>query len=371
MMVSGMNYALIGCGRIAVNHMKAALNNCLNIVAVCDLNPEAMERLLERYGLTQNSSIKRYTDYKVMLEENAIQLAAIATESGLHAQIALDCMEAGVNVIIEKPMAMSMEDADEIIRRSQEKGVKVSACHQNRFNMAVQETRKALEAGRFGKLSHGSIHVRWNRDRDYYAQAPWRGTWAQDGGCLMNQCIHGIDLLRWMMGDDVEEIYGVTRRQCHTYLECEDVGLAVVKFKNGAIGTIEGTTNVYPQNLEETLYLFGENGTVKLGGKSTNHIDVWDFADQREEDAQTRGLQEAASNVYGNGHTALYQDMIKAIEQGRPPYVGAEAGRNALEMVLAVYQSSATGKPVKLPLRRVASTDFSKLFSATDILLST
>lgn len=241
-----MNYALIGCGCIATNHIKAALSNQLHIAAVCDVKPEAMETLLVKHGLGQDASIKRYTDYRRMLEENDIQLAAIATESGLHARIALECIDQGVNAIIEKPMAMSMKDAEEIIRQSKAKGVKVCACHQNRFNTAVQETRKALEQGRFGKLSHGSIHVRWNRDRNYYTQAPWRGTWAQDGGCLMNQCIHGIDLLRWMMGDVVEEVYGVTRQQFHHYLECEDAGMAVVKFKNGAIRTIEGTTNVYP-----------------------------------------------------------------------------------------------------------------------------
>lgn len=357
-----MNYALIGCGRIAANHLKAALKNDLHVAAVCDVKPEAMEALLARHSLERDASIKRCTDYRKMLAENDIQLAAIATESGLHTQIALDCIDRGVNVIIEKPMAMSMADAEEIIRRSGEKNVKVCACHQNRFNTAVQETRRALESGRFGKLSHGSIHVRWNRNRNYYAQATWRGTWAHDGGCLMNQCIHGIDLLRWMLGDDVEEVYGVTRRQFHNYLECEDVGMAVVKFKNGAVGTIEGTTNVYPKNLEETLYLFGESGTVKLGGTSTNHIDVWDFADESGTDLENKGLQETVSNVYGNGHTSLYADIIDAIRYDRKPYVDAVAGRNALEIVLAVYQSAATGKPVKLPLMEVASTDFAGLF---------
>ena len=357
-----MNYALIGCGRIAVNHIKAAVNNHLDIVAVCDPIPEAMEALLAKHGIEKDTSIHRYADYREMIEAEHPTLVGIATESGLHAEIALYCIDHGVNLIIEKPMAMSMADAEEIIRRSEEKGVKVSACHQNRFNVAVQETRKALEAGRFGKLSHGSIHVRWNRNQDYYTQAPWRGTWAQDGGCLMNQCIHGIDLLRWMMGDEVDEVYGVTKQQFHHYLECEDVGLAVVKFKNGAIGTIEGTTNVYPKNLEETLYLFGETGTVKIGGTSTNNIDVWNFADEGEADTRNKGLQEATSNVYGNGHTSLYADMIDAIEHDRKPYVDAVAGRNALEMILAIYQSSATGKPVKLPLGNVASTDFTGRF---------
>ncbi len=352
-----MKYALIGCGRISTNHIKAAVNNKLEIAAVCDVLPEKMEELLAKHGLEKDESIKRYTDYKLMIEEIKPTLVSIATESGPHAEIALYCIDKGINVIIEKPMAMNMADADEIIRRSKEKNVKVCACHQNRFNIAVQKTRKALESGRFGRLSHGSIHVRWNRNRNYYDQAKWRGTWAQDGGCLMNQCIHGIDLLRWMFGNEVEEVYGATRQQFHDYLEAEDIGMAVVKFKNGAVATIEGTTNVYPKNLEETLYIFGEKGTVKIGGTSTNNIDVWDFADESDADQENKGLKEATSNVYGNGHTSLFADVIDAIENDRQPYVDAVAGRNALEMILAVYKSQKTGQPVKLPLTDFASID--------------
>ena len=352
-----MKYALIGCGRIATNHVTAAVNNNLEIVAVCDVVPEKMEAILEKHNLADEKSIKRYTDYKKMLEENDLELVSIATESGKHAAIALDAIDAGVNVIIEKPMAMNMADAEEIIKRAAEKHVKVSACHQNRFNVAIQEVRKAIEGNRFGKLSHASINVRWNRNKGYYDQAPWRGTWEEDGGCLMNQCIHGIDLLRWMMGDEVVEVYGATRQQFHDYLEAEDVGVAGVKFKNGAIGTIEGTTNVYPQNLEETLYLFGENGTVKVGGKSTNTIDVWDFKDETAEDQKNKGLEEETSNVYGNGHTSLFADVIEAIKEDRAPYVDGVAGRNALEMVLAIYKSQKEGAPVRLPLTDFASTD--------------
>lgn len=360
-----MKYALIGCGRISTNHIKAAVNNKLDIVAICDINPQHMEDVLRKNDLQNDNTILRYTDYRQMIEEHPdIQLISIATESGLHAVIALFCIDHGINVIIEKPMAMSLADADEIIKRSDAKHIKVSACHQNRFNIAVQETRKALEAGRFGKMSHGSIHVRWNRNKDYYTQAPWRGTWAQDGGALMNQCIHGIDLLRWMMGDEVDTVYGVTRQQFHYYLEAEDIGMAVVKFKNGAVGTIEGSTNVYPKNLEETLYLFGENGTVKIGGKSTNNIDVWNFADESDEDSKNKGLQEATSNVYGNGHTSLFGDMMDAIENNRSPYVDAQAGRNALEMVLAIYKSQKTGMPVRLPLTNFASIDMAGEFDA-------
>ena len=352
-----MRYALIGCGRISTNHIKAAVQNNLEITAVCDVMPEHMENVLKKHGLHENPLIRRYTDYRQMIQEIRPELASIATESGLHAEIALYCIENGIHVIIEKPMAMSLRDADKIIQMSEEKCIKVSACHQNRFNVAVQQLRKALEGGRFGRLSHGSIHVRWNRNRDYYTQAPWRGTWAQDGGALMNQCIHGIDLLRWTFGNEIDEVYGQTRQQFHHYLEAEDVGMAVVKFKNGAIATIEGTTNVFPQNLEETLYVFGERGTVKIGGKSTNNIDVWNFADETDLDLKNKGLQEATSNVYGNGHISLFADMIDAIKNDRQPYVDAYAGRSALELVLAIYKSQKEGRVVKLPLKDFSSVD--------------
>lgn len=357
-----MRYALIGCGRISTNHIKAAVNNGLEIVAVCDVLPEHMDAVLEKHGLQSDPKIRRYTDYKELLDQEKPELVSIATESGSHAEIALEAIDRGIHVIIEKPMAMSISDAEEIIRRSRKKGVKVSACHQNRFNVAVQKMRKALEDGRFGTLSHGSVHIRWNRNKDYYDQAPWRGTWAEDGGTLMNQCIHGIDLLRWTFGDAVDTVYGLTRQVEHPYLEAEDVGMALVRFKNGAIATIEGTVNVYPRNLEETLYVFGQTGTVKIGGTSTNNIDVWDFKDEKDEDKENKGLKEQTSNVYGNGHTSLFRDVIEAIEEDREPYVDAVAGRNALELVLAIYKSMKEGCPVKLPLTDFASTDMQGIF---------
>lgn len=358
-----MKCALIGCGRIAVNHVRAIANNDLDLAAICDIDDTKFDIMLEKAGCGDFSKTDRYTDYRRMLDDHPeIELVAIATESGKHAQIALDCIGAGKNLIIEKPMAMSIADADKIIHRADEKNVKVSACHQNRFNAAIQQLRHAVEAGRFGRLSHGSIHVRWNRDRAYYEQAPWRGTWEQDGGTLMNQCIHGIDLLRWMMGDDVVEVYGTTRQRFHDYLEAEDVGVAVVKFANGAIGTIEGTSNVYPRNLEESLYMFGENGTVKIGGASTNNIDIWDFADETESDVANKGFKEQTSNVYGNGHTLLYADVVDAVQNDRTPYVDAIAGRNALELVLAIYKSQKTGKPVSLPMDDFSSIDMAGEF---------
>ena len=351
-----MKYALIGCGRIATNHIKAALANGFEIIAVCDIVPEQMDRLLAKFSL-ENSGIRRYTDYKIMIEETSPELISIATDSGVHAEIALFCLAQGIDTIIEKPIAMSIEDADRIVALAEEKGLKVAVCHQNRFNNAVQAVRQALDEGRFGRLSHGSVNVRWNRNEDYYRQAEWRGKWASDGGTLMNQCIHGIDLLRWLMGGNVVEVYGVTRRRFHDYLEAEDVGLAVITFADGSVATIEGTVNVYPRNLEETLYIFGETGTAKLGGQATNNIEVWNFADELDGDVEKRTLKEVSANVYGNGHISLFADMADSIANNRSPYVSAKDGRDALEIVLAIYKSQKTGLPVTLPLTNFASTD--------------
>lgn len=356
-----MKYALIGCGRISSNHIMAAKNNQLEIVALCDLDPGKITASIEKFDLSPE--VKQYTDYREMLSQTQPELVAIATESGKHAGIALDCIAAGVNLIIEKPIALSLQDADEIIRQADKMGVKVCACHQNRFNKSIQKIREAVEGRRFGRLFHGTAHIRWNRGPQYYAQSAWRGTWAQDGGVLMNQCIHNIDLLRWMLGDEIEEVMAYTDRLNHNYIEAEDLGLALVKFKNGAYGVIEGTSNVYPANLEETLYLFGEKGTIKAGGHSVNIIETWDFADGLDDSKRVIAqYHENPPNIYGFGHNPLYQDVIEAIVNDRPPYIDAAAGRRALELVLAIYKSAAAGETVKFPLQGCNSTDFEGRF---------
>ena len=254
-------------------------------------------------------------------------------------------------------------DEAQIVEAAERAGVKLCACHQNRFNKSIQKIRTAVEEGRFGRMLHGTAHIRWNRERAYYEQAPWRGTWAQDGGALMNQCIHNIDLLRWMMGDDVTEVMAYTDNLEHDYIEAEDLGMALIRFGNGAYGIVEGTTNVYPHNLEETLYLFGQDGTVKAGGKSVNIIDEWDFRDGRGDPATIKmEFAENPPNVYGYGHTPLYADVIDAIRHNRTPYVDGRAGMRALELVLAIYQSAAEGRPVRLPLGDCATTDFAGRF---------
>ncbi len=356
-----MNYAIIGCGRISPNHIMAAKENNLKIVALCDLIPANMDDKIERCGLSKD--IIKYIDYNEMLDNEDIDLIAIATESGKHAAIALDCIEKGINLIIEKPIALSLEDADAIIEAAERKGVQVCACHQNRFNKSIQKIREALEKGRFGQLFHGTAHIRWNRGPSYYQQAPWRGTWEQDGGALMNQCIHNIDLLRWMMGDEITEVVAYTDRLNHEYIEAEDLGIALVKFRNGAYGIIEGTTNVYHSNLEETLYIFGEKGTVKVGGHSVNIIEEWLFADQADNPEKVKDqYHENPPNIYGYGHKPLYADMIDAIKNHRKPYVDAQAGRRALELVLAIYKSAAEGQSIQFPLGKCSTVDFKGRF---------
>lgn len=355
-----MKYALIGCGRISPNHIAAAKANNLDIVAICDVEEKNMMDKVLKFEL---DSVNKYTDYKKMLENERPELVAIATESGKHAQIALDALDYGCNLIIEKPIALSIADADAIIEKSERLGIKVCACHQNRFNKSIQKIREAVDKQRFGKLLHGTAHIRWCRDHEYYDRASWRGTWEQDGGALMNQCIHNIDLLRWMMGDDVEEVVGMTDRLHHDYIEAEDLGIALVKFANGAYGIIEGTTNVYPSNLEETLYLFGEKGTVKAGGQSVNVIEEWRFSDQLDDPSEIKAqFHENPPNVYGYGHTPLYADVIEAISDNRSPYVDARAGKRALELVLAIYKSAHEGRIIKLPLETCETMEFSGRF---------
>lgn len=359
--MKNLRYALIGCGRISPNHIAAAQANELDFVAMCDIDASAMQDKADKFDLTH---VQQYADYHQMLKEAQPELVAICTESGKHAAIALDCIQAGCHVIIEKPIALSLEDVDAIIALAKEKQVKVCACHQNRFNKSIQKIREAMDAQRFGRMYHGAAHIRWNRGKQYYDAAPWRGTWEQDGGALMNQCIHNIDLLRWMMGNEVVEVSAYTDRLNHDYIQAEDLGLALVKFSSGAYGLIEGTTNIYPKNLEETLYLFGEKGTVKAGGHSVNIIEDWLFADGLDDPEYVKATyHENPPNVYGFGHTPLYTDVVAAIREDRAPYVTAEDGRRALEMVLAIYKSAAEGQSVKLPLEKCSTMDFMGRFN--------
>ncbi len=339
-----MRFAIIGCGRIAPKHAESivALEEA-ELVAVCDIVPERAQAFADKYGA------KPYTSYEEMLAKEEIDVVTIATESDLHAPIGITCAQAGKHVMVEKPMAMTLASADELIRTCHEEGVKLSVIHQNRYNKSIKLMRQALEEGRFGKLTHGQATVRWNRNDAYYAQAPWRGTKLQDGGVLMNQSIHNIDLLQWTLGP-AESVFGYTRTALRK-IEMEDVGVAVIKFKNGALGVIEAASTIYPKNIEETLNIFGETGSVMVGGIAVNRIETWEFPDSEEEKKQIFDSQENdPPNVYGFGHREVMKDMIDAIREDRTPAIPGEEGRKALEIILAIYKCQETKEPVVFPL---------------------
>lgn len=358
-----LKFAIIGCGRISHKHVEGIANNYeeSELVAVCDIIPEKMDEDVNDYHRLTNKDINeigKYTDYMEMLEKEEIDVVTIATESGYHANHAIDCLNSGKHVLVEKPMALSTKDADEMIRIAKEKGLKLGICHQNRFNPPIQRLRNSIEKDRFGKLVNGTARILWNRNDGYYKQAPWRGTWELDGGTLMNQCIHNIDLLQWMMGGEIESVYAQTGTFLRN-IEAEDFGAVIIRFKNGSIGIVEGSACVYPKNLEETLSIFGETGAVVIGGLAVNKIETWKFADELDnEDEILKAQGEDPDSVYGHGHTPLFKDFIDAIKEDREPLISGEEGKKAMSIVLAAYKSQKEGKRVDFPMGDVSSVDF-------------
>jgi UDP-N-acetyl-2-amino-2-deoxyglucuronate dehydrogenase len=328
-----MNFAIVGCGHIAKKHAEAIEHiEGANLVAVCDKVPQAMDEYVKKYGA------KPYENLTDMLNDPSIDVVNICTPSGLHAPIAVEAAKAKKHVIVEKPIALTLEDADLIINTCKENNVKLAVVHPNRFRPVVQELKKLMDEGRFGKLSHANATVRWNRNQAYYDQAPWRGTKALDGGVLMNQAIHNLDLLIWLMGD-VEEVYSMSATRLRN-IEAEDVSTGVVRFKNGALGVVEAATTIYPKNLEESLSIFGETGTAIIGGTTAtqfNHLAIESLNDE-----ETNAIiEKVKANPLGKpGHQCIIEDMILAIQEDREPIVNGEDGKRALQLVLAFYESA-------------------------------
>lgn len=328
--MSKLKFGIIGCGRISAKHVDAIINNKdeAELIAVYDIVKElAIDRKNQYESKIKNSNVKVYANYDEFLNDKNIDVVTIASISGYHANQAVDSLNRDKHVLIEKPMALSIEDADRIIRLGKEKNKKVCVSHQNRFIPAVQRLRQAVEEGRFGKLIHGSARTLWARDDNYYRQASWRGTKELDGGTLINQCIHNIDLLQWMMGGEVERISSETDTFIRD-IETEDFGAMLIRFKNKAIGVVEGSVCVYPRNLEETLSIFGEKGTVVI---KNGRIETWNFADERDYD-------NAELDETNLGHTPLYKDFIDAINNNREPLVNGEEGKKAVEIILRAYE---------------------------------
>lgn len=328
--MSKLKFGILGCGRISSRHVDALINNKedAELVAVYDIIEElAIDKKSQYESNVEGSNVKVYKDYNVFLNDKNIDVVTIATISGYHAQQAIDCLNHNKHILIEKPMALTLEDADKIINLGKEKNKKVCVSHQNRFIPAVQKLRRAIDEGRFGKLIHGTARTLWARDDNYYKQASWRGTKALDGGTLMNQCIHNIDLLQWMMGGEVERLCSETDTFIRN-IETEDFGAILMRFKNGAVGIVEGSVCVYPRNLEESLSIFGEKGTVVLSG---NEIKTWKFEDEKDYD-------HFGYNETNLGHIPLYKDFIKAIRLDREPLVNGEEGKKAIEIIIEAYE---------------------------------
>ncbi len=342
-------FVIIGCGRIShkIAEGLAENKNKAELIALSDIIEDKMTSTEKTYNEKSelNLLINKYTDYKEMIKNENIDVAIISTESGYHEEIGLYCLENNINVIIEKPIALSIEGAQKLVNKAKEKGLKIAVSHQNRFNYPVQLLKKAITEGRMGKIFNGMARILWTRDMNYYLQAPWRGTWELDGGTLMNQCIHNIDLLNWMMNSEIDTVYAQTSNYIRD-IEAEDYGVIVIRYKDGKIGTIEGSAIIYPKNLEETLTITGEKGTVVIGGMAVNKINTWRIEGDKEEEYLKIDSGDPNS-VYGYGHKALYKDFIEALEENREPLVSGIQGMEAMKIILAAYKSQMTGLPVK------------------------
>ena len=342
-----LNFALVGCGRIAKRHSELLGFHEINgakLVSVCDNVIDKANRIAEQF------KVPAYQDMNDMMESESIDVVVVLTPSGLHAEHVVNLSKYGKHIMVEKPMALSVEDTENMIYVCDENNIKLFIIKQNRFNVPVVKLREALDAGRFGKLTLGTVRVRWARHQAYYDQDPWRGTWAMDGGVLTNQASHHVDMLEWMMGD-VESVFAKMTTALAD-VETEDTAIVTLKFKNGALGIIEATTATRPTNLEGSISILGEHGVVVVGGVAVNEMQTWAFEDDQDEDSNI--LEEFSvnpPNVYGFGHQAYYEHVVDCIENGSANLVDGLQGRKSIELINAIYESAETGKEVFLKFK--------------------
>ena len=341
-----VGFALVGCGRIARKHaeiLSQGLVESGKLVAVCDIQPDRAKMLGEAF------KAPAFTDMHEMMQRvgHQVDVVSVLTESGSHAKHTLALTRYGKSILVEKPMALTLDDADAMIRSCDEARIKLFVVKQNRYNLPVTKLREAMDQGRFGKLVMGTVRVRWRRDQHYYDLDAWRGTWAMDGGVFANQASHHIDMLEWFLGEP-ESVFAYSRTAL-VDIETEDTGVAVIRFRNGALGVIEATTAVRPHDLEGSISILGENGTVEIGGFAVNQMKVWSFADPRPEDAIIlEQYSENPPNVYGFGHVAYLRHVVDCMSNGSPALVDGLEGRKSLELITAIYESVETGQEVKL-----------------------
>jgi len=341
---SPVRVALVGCGRISRNHFEAmARVDGLELVAVCDVHAERAR------AAGDAQQVPWFTSLEEMLATVPSDVVVIATPSGMHPQHGMVVARSGRHVITEKPMAITLHAADQLVQACDDAGVRLFVVKQNRLNPPIQLLKRAIDKGRFGRLFVANCTVRWTRPQEYYDQAPWRGTWEFDGGAFMNQASHYVDLIQWLVGP-VESVIAKTATLARQ-IEAEDTGAAILKFRNGALGVLEVTMLTYPKNLEGSITLLGEKGSVRIGGTAVNRVEHWDFSDYDDDDKLVESSATNPASVYGFGHEGYYRNVLAVLRGDAQPDTDGRSGRKSLELILGIYESARTGRDVPLPLR--------------------
>lgn len=342
-----LKFALVGCGRIAKRHSELLGSGQIEgacLAAVCDLDVSKAKNIGEQFA------IPYFSDMHEMMQATEVDAVVVLTESGNHARHVVELARYAKHIVVEKPMALTLDDADAMINACDSAGIRLFVVKQNRFNVPVVKLREAVEKGRFGKMILGTIRVRWCRTQEYYDQAKWRGTWAMDGGVLTNQASHHVDMLEWMLGE-VESVFARSVTALAD-IEAEDTAVVTLKFRNGALGVIEATTAVRPKDLEGSISVLGERGTVEIGGFAVNEMKVWNFVEPLEgDDTVMEQYSVNPPNVYGFGHQAYYEHVVDCIQNNRRHLVDGLEGRKSLELINAIYESIETGKEAFLRFR--------------------
>jgi UDP-N-acetyl-2-amino-2-deoxyglucuronate dehydrogenase len=341
--MKALKFALVGCGRISKNHFEAIHEIPeAALVAVCDVVKERADGAAEKW------SVKAYYDLSKMLESDDIDIVSICTPSGLHPEQGIQAAKSGRHVLCEKPMGITLKAVDELIQTCDREKVRLFVVKQNRLNATMQLLKRTIDKGRFGQIYMAHTSVLWTRPQSYYDAAAWRGTWEFDGGAFMNQASHYVDSLQWLVGP-VESVMAMTSTMSRK-IETEDTGSVVLKFRNGAIGSMNVTMLVYPQNMEGSITIIGERGTVKVGGIAINRFEFWKFDTYDDDDGYVKKCNYNPPNVYGFGHLAYYKNVIDVLQGRAEPETDGRSGRKSLELVLGIYKSAKEGQRVSLPL---------------------
>lgn len=336
--------AVVGCGRISARHFESIVTHQkdLVLIALCDNDPETLEAFATKH------SVPAYSELDEMLDKEELDLVVLCTPSGVHSSQAISIAKKNIHVLTEKPMATRWQDGINMVKACDANGVFLFVVKQNRRNSTLQLLKKATIEKRFGKIHMVSINVFWTRPQSYYDQGGgWRGTWELDGGAFMNQASHYVDLLDWLIGP-VEKVHAMT--STHRDIEAEDTGVLNVKWRSGALGSMSVTMLTYPKNLEGSITILGEKGTVRIGGVAVNDIQVWDFKDSREYDEKIKEVNYETQSVYGFGHPLYYENVIDALRGVREPETDGKQGLRSLELLIASYLSARDDKVVSLPL---------------------